>query len=150
MDAAGGEFFLCQQIGDDGPNSGHFRVYLPAWATGTYTLDEDGVWGPNTHADPDHSVSTDRIKPRLPLIGDANERSERGDGLGQDDCSYIAGGEANIAGSNGRNGNRFSDRHYGGTNFLFPDNHAVRDTKLRDELARDFDLNGIDDIQILP
>ena len=34
--------------------------------------------------------------------------------------SYIDAGEADYAGSNGRtNGNRFSDRHYGGTNYLF-------------------------------
>ena len=87
----------------------------------------------------------------LPLIGDANDLSERGDGLGDDDCSYIDAGEANFAGSDGaHNGNRFSDRHYGGTNYLFADMHATRSTVLRTELARDYDLNGIDDIDVDP
>jgi prepilin-type processing-associated H-X9-DG protein len=80
---------------------------------------------------------------KLPLLGDANENSERGDGLGNDECSYIAATEANYAGSDGRiNGNRFSDRHHGGTNYLFPDLHAAWSVQLRQELARDFDLDG--------
>ncbi|MCH7926217.1 MAG: hypothetical protein IIC51_11845, partial [Planctomycetes bacterium] len=90
-------------------------------------------------------------RPTLPLLGDANEDSERGDGLGNDDCSYIDAGEADYAGSNGRtNGNRFSDRHYGGTNYLFQDMHGAWDVRLRSELARDYDLNGVQDIDVQP
>ena len=103
-------------------------------------------WGESTRADPNYAATRDNIRPRLPLIGDANDRSERGDGIGDDDCSYIDGGEANYAGTNGRNGNRFSDRHYGGTNYLFQDLHAAWTPKLREDLARDYDLNGIVDI----
>ena len=91
------------------------------------------------------------IRVKLPLIGDANELSERGDGLGVDDCSYIDAGEADYAGSDGRrNGNRFSDRHSGGTNYLFQDLHGAWDTRLREELSRDYDLNGVIDIDVRP
>ncbi len=144
------KYFVCQAVGEFGPSSGHYRVYLPAWSAGTYMLDRDGRWGEDTKADPRAGVNRDRIRVKLPLIGDANDRSERGDGVGGDDCSFIDAGEANIAGSSGINGNRFSDRHYGGTNFLYQDLHASWDNKLRDELARDYDLNGIIDIEIVP
>ena len=88
-----------------------------------------------------------REDPRLPLLGDANERSERGDGIGDDDGSFIDAGEANFAGSDGRtNGNRFADRHSGGTNYLFPDLHGSWDPVLRLELARDYDLNNVVDV----
>jgi len=141
------KYFLCKATGDEGPSSGHYRVYLPAWGWGSYSLDKGGRYLDQTRANPKRGAAREMIRPRLPLIGDANELSERGDGLGDDDCSYIDAGEANYAGSNGRdNGNRFSDRHYGGTNYLFQDLHAEWNTRLREELARDFDLNGIDDI----
>ena len=140
------EYFICKAVGEAYVNSGHYRVYLPAWSAGTYTLGAGRVFAETTRPDPEHAASRDRIRPKLPLIGDANDRSERGDGIGDDDGSYIDGGEANYAGTNGRNGNRFSDRHYGGTNYLFQDLHAAWNPKLREELARDYDLNGIVDI----
>jgi prepilin-type N-terminal cleavage/methylation domain-containing protein/prepilin-type processing-associated H-X9-DG protein len=141
------KYFICEAVGHTDVNGGHYRVYLPAWSAGSYALGEDGVYGETTRADPDRSCRRERIYPKLPLIGDANERSERGDGLGDDDCSYIDAGEANYVGSNGiNNGNRFSDRHYGGTNYLFQDLHAAWKPKLRQELARDYDLNGVIDI----
>ena len=142
-------------MGDDEASSGHYRVYLPAWSAGTYTLEAEEVYGDSTRANPDRPAQRERIPLRLPLLGDANEQSERGDGVYfgngtfHDDCSYIDAGEANYAGSDGRrNGNRFSDRHYGGTNYLFPDLHASWDTKLREELARDYDLNNIIDPEL--
>ncbi len=145
------KYFVCKTVGDEGIGSGHYRVYLPAWATGTYALDPDGRYGEDTHANPARGALRENIRSRLPLIGDSNDFSERGDGVGDDDCSYIDAGEANVAGSDGaHNGNRFSDRHYGGTNYLFADLHAARSTNLRRELARDYDLNGIDDIEIDP
>lgn len=139
-------YFLCKAVGDEGSSSGHYRVYLPSWSAGSYNLDANGRWTDQTRADPNRSASRERIRPKLPLLGDANEYSERGDGLGDDDCSFIDAGEANYAGTDGRRGNRFSDRHYGGTNFLFQDLHAEWLVRLRQELARDFDLNGIEDI----
>ncbi|HNQ23452.1 MAG TPA: prepilin-type N-terminal cleavage/methylation domain-containing protein [Phycisphaerae bacterium] len=145
------EYFLCRTVGDTGVTSGHYRVYLPAWAAGSYDILANGQYGLDTHASPDYSGRRDRIRPKLPLLGDANDRSERGDGLGDDDCSYIDAGEANYAGSDGAyNGNRFSARHSGGANYLFQDLHATRSTRLRLDLARDFDLNGIEDVQIVP
>jgi len=144
------EYFICKAVGDNVVNSGNYRVYLPAWSTGSYAIQPDGRYGFDTQADPRHSAAIEQIRLRLPIIGDANEFSERGDGLGTDDCSYIDAGEANIAGTNGNDGNRFSDRHYGGTNFLFPDQHADHSFKLRAMLARDWDLNGINDIDSPP
>ncbi len=122
------EYFVCRAVGDDAMSSGHYRVYRPAWRN-----------------------KREHVRPVLPLLGDANELSERGDGLGNDECSYIDAGEANIAGSDGRsNGNRFSDRHYGGTNYLFQDLHGAWTPHLRKELARDFDLNGVIDVTVAP
>lgn len=145
------EYFVCKSAADNGPNSGHYRVYLPSWSYGTFVLEPGGRYGDSTRATPHRATQRDRIKPRMPLMGDANELSERGDGFGDDDCSYIDAGEADYAGSDGRtNGNRFSDRHYGGTNFLFQDLHARWDTQLRSELARDFDLNSVIDIRTAP
>lgn len=144
------KYFLCASLGDHGITSGHYRVYLPSWASGSYGLDKNGRWAETTMANPDFVASRDKIRPKMPLIGDANDESERGDGLGNDDCSYIDAGEANYAGSDGRRGNRFSDRHSGGTNYLFQDLHGAWDTRLRNELARDFDLNGVIDIDVRP
>ncbi|GMU36604.1 MAG: type II secretion system GspH family protein [Phycisphaerae bacterium] len=142
---AWGEYFVCHTAAD-GVHSGHYRVYLPAWAQGSYAIQSDGRYGYDTRAEPRHGAMIEDIYQLLPMITDANEFSERGDNLGLDDCSYIDAGEADIAGSNGRNGNRISDRHYGGANYLFPDFHAETDRKLRARLARDWDLNGVEDI----
>ena len=143
------KYFLCPGLGDDGLTSGHYRVYLPAW-TANMPTDGNGRWLESYRPTPDAGANREKIRPRLPLIGDANDFSERGDGIGDDDSSYIDAGEANYAGSDGRRGNRFSDRHSGGTNYLYQDLHAAWNTNLRDELARDYDLNGVDDIEIKP
>lgn len=145
------KYFICEAVGDTEVSSGHYRVYLPSWSAGSYDLQTDGRYGDKTRANPLAGGRRERIPPKMPLIGDANPRSERGDGIGDDECSYIDAGEANFAGSDGRaNGNRFSDRHYGGTNYLFQDLHGAWKTKLREELARDYDLNGIIDIDVVP
>jgi prepilin-type N-terminal cleavage/methylation domain-containing protein/prepilin-type processing-associated H-X9-DG protein len=145
------KYFICQAVGDEGVNSGDYRVYLPAWGAGVDALGPDRVYTDEVHASPLRSAHREQIRPKMPLIGDANEFSERGDGLGNDDCSYIDAGEANYAGSDGsKNGNRFSDRHYGGTNYLFADLHAAWNPHLRDELARDYDLNGTIDLLVQP
>lgn len=143
------DYFVCRASAFQGPNSGHYRVYLPAWSASSYSIHDDGTFGDDTFPDPRQSVSRTAIRPKLPLIGDANERSERGDGLGNDDCSYIDAGEANYAGLNG-DGNRFADRHMGGTNYLYQDLHADWNQALRRELAVDYDLNGIEDVDIVP
>jgi prepilin-type N-terminal cleavage/methylation domain-containing protein/prepilin-type processing-associated H-X9-DG protein len=145
------EYFTCKSAGGDGVNSGSYRVYLPSWSVGTYAVDASGRWSENTRPNPNRPASRENIRPRMPLIGDANPMSERGDGIGVDDCSYIDAGEANYAGSDGRaNGNRFDDRHSGGTNYLFQDLHGEWSTRLRDDLARDYDLNGVIDVTVSP
>ena len=145
------EYFVCKAVGHRDVNSGHYRVYLPAWSGGAPALGSDFAWGDDIRANPRRSGRREQFSPRLPLIGDANEESERGDGRGDDDCSYIDAGEANISGSDGRfKGNRFSDRHYGGTNYLFGDLHGEWNTGLRKRLARDYDLNGVEDIEVSP
>ncbi|MGB0716802.1 MAG: type II secretion system protein [Phycisphaerae bacterium] len=143
------EYFLCKAAGgEDDVTSGHYRVYLPSWSGAVRGFGSRTRYGESFQANPRRSASRDNLRPRLPLIGDANEYSERGDGVGDDDCSYIDAGEANYAGDDGRSGNRFSDRHNGGTNYLFQDLHAEWDTQLREELARDYDLNGYLDIDV--
>jgi len=144
------DYFICKASTERGISAGHYRVYLPAWAAGTYQIEADGTFGDDTFPDPTGATSRTFIRPKLVLMGDSNERSERGDGLGTDDCSYIDASEANTAGTDGSNGNRFSDRHYGGTNFLFADLHAKWSTKLRGQLALDWDLNGVQDVPIGP
>lgn len=145
------KYMLCAGLGDDGVQSGHFRVYLPAWSATTFRMEVDATRTTITSANPMVGAHLERIRQRLPIMGDANELSERGDGVGTDDCSFIDAGEANYAGSDGKsNGNRFSDRHMGGTNYLFPDLHGAWDTQMRSELARDYDLNGINDVDAQP
>ncbi|MFH0981470.1 MAG: type II secretion system protein [Planctomycetota bacterium] len=143
------EYFLCKASAFHGINSGHYRVYLPSWSASSYAIHADGKFGDDTVPNPRQPASRSAIRPKLPLLGDANEESYRGDGLGSDDCSYIDAGEANDAGIGG-NGNRFSDRHFGGTNYLYQDLHGEWDQGLRRRLAVDYDLNGIEDVAVAP
>lgn len=142
------KYFVCKAAGDEeGASSGHYRVYLPAWSGESYTLRADGKYLETDKNAAWKGAARERVRPKMPLITDANEQSYRGDGVGTDDCSYIDAGEANYAGSDGaKNGNRISDRHYGGANYLFQDLHGAWDARLRQELARDYDLNGVVDI----
>jgi prepilin-type N-terminal cleavage/methylation domain-containing protein/prepilin-type processing-associated H-X9-DG protein len=138
-------YFDCKASPFRFDHSGHYRVYLPAWLMGTYALDENRRYDiQNTILNPRLPASRSRIAPRMILLGDANAQSER------IDTSYIDAGEANTAGSAGFNGNRFSDRHYGGTNYLFQDFSAdwMRN-KFREELGSDIDLNGVQDVEVI-
>ncbi len=138
------DYFICRSSRSTGVNSGHYRVYLPSWLYGSYRTDSEGrVDVVNTVLDPRKAGSRGPIPPRMPLIGDANASSLR------IDTSFIDMGEANAAGINGMDGNRFSDRHYGGTNYLFQDFHVEwRPQKFRDRLSVDIDLNGINDVDV--
>ena len=150
------KYFLCKASAFDGVNSGHYRVYLPFWAPGG-GVDTSGRYIGSS--DPTQSGRRGSVSPKAPLIGDANPRSIRGSGdmppeavtcrMG-DDSSYIDAGEANDSGPTGLDGNRFSDRHYGGTNYLYQDYHGAWQPRLREKLARDFDLNGVDDVTVTP
>jgi len=153
------KYFLCRTSKRLGVSSGHYRVYLPSWSYGTYSVPYRQRWelthidGTPNYPDPESPTSYSALRPKLVLIGDANDRSYRGndnpvedvdgDGFDDNDGSWIDPGEAN---ESGVDGNRFSDRHYGFTNFLFADMHGEKDRRLRETLARDWDLNGIDDI----
>ena len=154
-------YFTCASSKEKGANSGHYRVYLPFWGGGRIERNPDGTYafGPSPYGSGDRSG----LNPRKPILGDANEQSERGDGdcsgsggscescnKHGDDCSYIDAGEANTAGSLGYNGNRFADRHSGGTNYLFGDLHAAWERSLRARLAIDWDLNDINDVAVAP
>ncbi len=147
-------YFICKAASTRGVNSGHYRVYLPGWAGGSYSLNADGTFDETSGPDPRSAATRSAVSPKAILIGDSNDKSERGDGdfnSGvKDDCSYIDAGEADISGTAPGTGNRFSDRHYGGTNYLFADLHGEWDTKLREKLSRDFDLNGVLDIAVAP
>jgi prepilin-type N-terminal cleavage/methylation domain-containing protein/prepilin-type processing-associated H-X9-DG protein len=153
------EYYICSSSKEKGANSGHYRAYLPFWGGGRIERNPDGTYasGPSPYGSGDRTG----LNPKKPILGDANEQSERGDGdcsgstcesctKQGDDCSYIDAGEANTAGSMGYNGNRFSDRHSGGTNYLFGDLHAGWERGLRARLAIDWDLNEIDDVSTAP
>jgi prepilin-type N-terminal cleavage/methylation domain-containing protein/prepilin-type processing-associated H-X9-DG protein len=149
------KYFLCKGSSFDRANSGHYRVYLPWWAGGGFRLRPDGTYDETGGPAADHAVSRSSMSPKVMLLADSNEQSHRGDGdpldrHGGNDGSFIAAGEANEAGPGGIDGNRFSDRHYGGTNYLFLDFHAEWRTDLREKLARDWDLNGVLDIDAAP
>ncbi len=144
------EYFICKAASKRGTSSGHYRVYLPAWSAASYTVGPDGKMPADSRGDPWASISRSSIRPRLPIMGDANQDSAAGHPC-QDPSlmtSFIDAGQANEAGLTGRDGNRFSDRHYGGTNYLYGDLHAKWDTKLRERLAVDWDFNGVEDIEI--
>lgn len=141
------EYLICKSVGENGPNSGNYRVYLPAWSYGTFQLDAKKRYKPDSRADPRRPAVLEAMPLLLPMLMDANEISHRGDGIGLDDCSFIDAGEANIAGPNGADGNRISDRHSGGANYLYSDGHAEWSVKMRQRLARDWDLNGVIDIE---
>ena len=71
-------YFICRASKKRGFNSGHYRVYLPAWAAGTFTILPDGTFGDDTRPDPWSSTTRSTIKPKMPLMGDANEHSIAG------------------------------------------------------------------------
>lgn len=139
------DYFLCKAAGFRGPNSGHYRVYLPSWLMGTYPRDPDGTYDmQNTVPNPRLAGSRSLIPPHMPLIGDSNPQSER------IDSSYVDAGDANAPGTTGINGNRFDDRHYGGANFLFQDFSARWErNNYRERLAIDVDLNGVNDVDVV-
>lgn len=106
------ELWVCKEAMPLTDSTGHYRVYEHSWYLGTL----------------------DHIRPRLPIIMDANPRVtdpydlERGDIPMQ----HIAGleGEAYI-----------DERHYGGANYSFNDGHVERSTSLKELLAEDWDLD---------
>ena len=110
--AAAYELFLCKSGQPAANSTGHYRVYEVAWSIG-------GI---------------DLIKPKLPIIIDANPMVTDQEDLKRSDIprEHIAGleGEAFI-----------DERHYGGANFLFPDGHAERSLQLKEKLAEDWDLD---------
>lgn len=152
------KYFLCKASSYNGTSAGHYRVYLPFWAAGTFALNDDGTFDEESGPNPQFSAPRDSLSPKALLMGDSNELSHRGDGdlnspngvHGGNDGSFIDAGEANEAGPKGSDGNRFSDRHYGGTNYLFQDFHAEWRTNMREKLARDWDQNGIEDVDYEP
>ena len=106
------ELWVCKEGIPTADSSGHYRVYELTWGKG----------------------SLDLVRPRLPLIIDANPLvTDELDVLRSDiPREHIAGleGEAYI-----------DERHYGGANYAFNDGHAVRSTQLKEELAKDWDLD---------
>jgi len=104
--------FMCKSGEPLTDSTGHYRVYELTWGRG----------------------SLDAAKMRLPLITDANPQVVDPLDLRRSDIprEHIAGleGEAYI-----------DERHYGGANYAFKDGHVERSTKLKEELAEDWDLD---------
>lgn len=108
------ELWVCKEAMPIANTTGHYRVYEYTWSKG----------------------SLDQIKPKLPVLMDANPRVTDPLDLRRPDIpkEHIAGleGEAYI-----------DERHYGGANYAFNDGHAVRDTALKEKLAEDWDLDPL-------
>lgn len=106
------ELWVCKEAIPRANSTGHYRVYEYTWTLG----------------------SIDRVKPKLPLIIDANPQVFYDEDLDRSDIPMerLAGleGEAYI-----------DERHYGGANYAFNDGHAVRSTNLKEQLAEDWDLD---------
>lgn len=134
-------YFNCPSLAKEVDHTGHYRVYLPAWAYGSFKRDSDRkiIEG----ADPLRSAGLDSIPPQLPLLGDAKR------GVTGEASSYIAGGEA----APGPEGTAtFDDRHYGRINLLYSDGHAELKPYQADNdknffviLNDDWDMNGVDE-----
>ncbi len=108
------ELWVCKEAMPIANTAGHYRVYEYTWSKG----------------------SLDQIKPKLPLLMDANPRVTDPTDLRRPDIpkERVAGleGEAYV-----------EERHYGGANYAFNDGHAVRDTALKEKLAEDWDLDPL-------
>lgn len=106
------ELWECKEGMPRANSTGHYRVYEYSWRQSTL----------------------DAIKPKMPIIMDANPIVKSDLDLLRSDIplEHIAGlaDEAFI-----------DERHYGGANYCFNDGHAIRSTKLKEELAFDWDLN---------
>jgi len=106
------EYWTCRDGEPQANSTGHYRVYELSWSKG----------------------NLDAIRHRLPLLVDANPQVTYPDDLERGDVpkERIAGleGEAYI-----------DERHYGGANYSFRDGHVERSTKLKEDLALDWDLD---------
>ncbi len=106
------QFWVCKENEALSDTTGHYRVYEQSWRSGTL----------------------EGIRYRLPLLCDANPLVTDSLDLRRGDIprEHVAGleGEATI-----------HERHYGGANFAFRDGSARRDTKLKEDLANDWDLD---------
>lgn len=140
-----GRFFFhylnCPSLGKEADHTGHFRVYLPAWAYGSFTM--DGQRKIVSGANPKKTCTLERVPLTLPLLGDARPN------VTGDASSYIAGGEA-APGAPGVAS--FDDRHYGRVNLLYPDGHNSlvpfdpnNPSNFFVKLNEDWDMNGVDD-----
>ena len=105
-------FWVCKENAQLSDTTGHYRVYEFTWNKG----------------------SLEATPHRLPLIMDANPEVTDPDDLllAEIPNLHIAGltGEAYI-----------DERHYGGANYAFRDGHVERKTKLKEDLAEDWDLD---------
>lgn len=108
------ELWACKEGQPLANNTGHYRVYFHTWMTG----------------------SLDAVKPRLPLITDANPMV-----TDEFDLEFSCINPQHMAGLIGES--YIDERHYGGANYAFNDGHAVRDMNLKEKLAEDWDLDAL-------
>ncbi len=106
------ELWTCKEGLPLANSTGHYRAYEVSW----------------------RKLSLDHIKPRLPLITDANPQVRDPNDLL---VSYIP--QEHVAGL--QDEAYIDERHYGGANYCFSDGHAIRSTNLKQQLAEDWDLD---------
>ncbi|MCP4248725.1 MAG: prepilin-type N-terminal cleavage/methylation domain-containing protein [bacterium] len=163
------KFAICKSGRPAANHAGHYRVYLAGWSYGSQEFDDEGrlVGAGNLY----RPAKLSRLPNHLVLMGDSEETSERGDelpALGKKcgcctgvacETSHIGlgaccGDPGLVIEANQQYStfgvefipNRFSDRHMGGTNYLFTDFHGEHSTTLRSRLACDANLDGIVDV----
>lgn len=163
--------FNCPQASEQVTHGGHLRVYGPGWAHGSLVLGTHGEVASSRSINASPQRISD-LRANWVLLGDSNEFSSEGDYQGvpqhpsfpvcecpQPESSTVGlqsekgtGTLSNAATScafqvcgEAKKANCFSDRHNGGTNYLFGDFHAEWSSTLRDDLACDWDLNGVRD-----
>lgn len=167
-----GGFFNCPSAETSENHAGHMRLYLFGWANKILSLDEEGRAAGWTQYAAMYSPRVSELGSRLPVLGESNEYSNHGDGIGitlPPHCSVWGGcpviesaelgmghtpdahpyGEANMHLIHCRHApnsaNSFAHRHDGKGNYLYGDLHAEADSKLPERLACDWDMNGIID-----
>jgi prepilin-type processing-associated H-X9-DG protein len=121
------ELFVCKEAEPFESNSGHYRVYPLTWGTGnldTFKYELPLIMDANPDVppppgypvsccEPDHDLIIDYCRADIPLPHIA----------GLEDEAYV------------------DERHYGGANYAFRDGHVERSTKLKEQLAEDWDLD---------
>lgn len=83
------DFAICRAGTPKADHAGHYRVYLPGWSIGSYTLGQDKAV--SSRPDPKAPARLSLLPSNGVLMGDSEERSEAGDELPPFPPTYYTG-----------------------------------------------------------